>query len=112
MGKKLKIKWNSKGFEKILTCEKTKALCDNEAAIIRDRANVNYVASVAKRVADGDTSDIKLDDIVSGENGYEAKPARTVHAYGSLRAMSMVSGTDKMSRIAEAEDKALSRAVH
>lgn len=91
MGRQTKLEFVPKGFEEILCSEGARAACESAGSEIQARANAN------------------LND--SGSEGY-AMSSRTVTAYGSLRNMTFVYTTDKASIIAEAEDKALSRAVN
>ena len=91
MGKQMKLKFVPEGFEAILCSEGARAACEEAGGAIQARANAN------------------LNDADS--EGY-AMSSRTVTAYGSLRNMTFVYTTDKASIIAEAEDKALSKAVY
>ena len=89
MAKRVEIEFISEGFEQILTgagvqsvvSEKTNAIC-----AMANAANT--------RGGDGFESNVKL-----------------THAYRSTRYVGFVGTTDKASRIAESEDKALSGAV-
>ena len=89
MGTRTIIEFISEGFEAILCCDETLNLVREQADRIRDTANANNT-----RGGDGFDSD-----------------ARLGRAYGSQRALGFVYTTDEKSRIAESEDKALSRAV-
>jgi hypothetical protein len=90
MGKQMKLKFVPEGFEAILCSEGARAACEEAGGAIQARANANLNAD---------------------SEGY-AMSSRTVTAYGSLRNMTFVYTTDKASIIAEAEDKALSKAVY
>lgn len=89
MAQKMQIEWVHEGFEKILcapgTMQQVQAVTDK----IKARANANNTR---------------------GGNGFESG-TRLGKAFGSQRAMGFVYTTDRKSKIAEAEDKALSRAV-
>ena len=89
MAKQMEIEFFSEGFEEILTSGGTMGAVQSATERIRSRANANN-----KRGGLGFTSG-----------------TRTGRAYGSQRALGFVYTTDIQSRIAEAEDKALSRAV-
>ena len=87
---KMKIeKWVHEGFEAILCDPGTMSEVATATERIRARANANN-----RR----------------GGNGFESG-TRIGKAFGSQRAMGFVYTTDRRSRIAESEDKALSRAV-
>lgn len=86
---KMEIEWVHEGFEAILCESKTMAEVEKAANAIKARANANNQR---------------------GGNGFEAG-TRLGKAFGSRRAMGFVYTTDQKSRIAESEDKALSRAV-
>lgn len=90
MGKQMKLEFVPEGFEAILCSEGARAACEEAGGAIQARANANLNAD---------------------SEGY-AMSSRTVTAYGSLRSMTFVYTTDKASIIAEAEDKALSKAVY
>jgi len=90
MGKQMKLEFVPEGFEAILCSEGARAACEEAGGAIQARANAN----------------LNVDS-----EGY-AMSSRTVTAYGSLRNMTFVYTTDKASIIAEAEDKALSKAVY
>ena len=89
MAQKMKIEWVNKGFEEILCASGTMAQV--KAATDRIKANAN-----------GNNT--------RGGSGFESG-TRLGKAYGSQRAMGFVYTTDRQSRIAESEDKALSKAV-
>ena len=89
MGKRTEIKFISKGFEEVLTSPGTMGAVQSSAASIKSRANSNNVR---------------------GGKGFLAG-TRTGRAYGSNRALGFVYTSDYQSRVAEAEDKALSGAV-
>lgn len=89
MGKQMKLEFVPEGFKAILCSEGARAACEEAGGAIQARANANLNAE---------------------SEGY-AMSSRTVTAYGSLRNMTFVYTTDKASIIAEAEDKALSKAV-
>lgn len=90
MGKQVKIKFNSKAFEEILCCSGTAALCDQKGEEIQARANANNK---------------------HGGAGFGVV-SKTGKAYKSERHITVVHTTDHKSMVAEAEDKALSRAVY
>jgi len=90
MGRQMKLEFVPEGFEAILCSEGARAACEEAGGAIQARANANLNAD---------------------SEGY-AMSSRTVTAYGSLRNMTFVYTTDKASIIAEAEDKALSKAVY
>lgn len=83
-----RIEFNSAGFREILLSDGVKNLVTETANSIRDRANANNSR---------------------GGEGFEAH--EIVGGYGGGRWVGFVSTTDRESMIAEAEDKALSRAV-
>jgi len=89
MATRMTIQWDHDGFEQLLCCEGTMDLVQEQTERIRDSANINNLR---------------------GGNGFECA-TRLGRAYGSQRALGFVYTTDKESRIAESEDKALSRAV-
>lgn len=84
----MRIEFNSAGFREILLSDGVKTLVEETANGIRDRANSNNSR---------------------GGEGFESRSM--VGGYGGGRWIAFVSTTDKDSMIAEAEDKALSRAV-
>lgn len=86
-----RIKFISSGFEKILCSEGAKKVCEDVGADIQSRANGSL----------GEYSD---------SAGF-AMSSRIVKAYGSRRNMTFVYTTDGGSMRAEAENKALSKAV-
>lgn len=86
---KMTIKWNHAGFEAILCSPGVTSKVEEQAERICDRANANNTR---------------------GGEGF-AQGTRLGRAYGSQRALGFVYTTDKESRIAESEDKALSKAV-
>lgn len=88
MGKQTKIKFISQGFKEILCSEGVKNLVTEQTSIIQDRANANNSR---------------------GGDGFDAHV--WMGAYGGGRWVGSVTTTDFKSKIAEAEDKALSRAV-
>lgn len=87
--KKIEIVWNHEGFEKILCAPGTMSVVENVTNRIRRNANANN-----RRGGEGFHSGTRLG-----------------RAFGSQRAMGFVYTTDRQSRIAESEDKALSKAV-
>ena len=88
MGQQVKIKFISQGFKDILCSDGVKNMVTDTAANIQQKANAN------------------------NSRGGEGFSAETwMGAYGGGRWVASVSSTDRASRIAEAEDKALSRAV-
>lgn len=89
MAQRMTIEWNHAGFEALLCDEGTMALVQKQAERICNTANANNNR---------------------GGNGFESG-TRLGRAYGSQRALGFVYTTDEKSRIAESEDKALSRAV-
>lgn len=86
---KPKIEWIHPGFEEILCDPGTMSEIKAATARIESRANGNNR---------------------HGGSGFESG-TRLGRAFGSQRAMGFVYTTDIQSKIAEAEDKALSRAV-
>lgn len=107
------LKFISAGFEKILCSEGVHKACMEEAERVKERANANYIESFARMSAtqgpDGE-ADVSVKDILKNKIGYKVKD-KTGKAYGSKRAIVLVQSADRMAAIAEAEDKALSRAV-
>ena len=89
MAKKMPIEWNHAGFEQILCASGTMAQVRAATERIKARANGNNTR---------------------GGSGFESG-TRLGKAYGSQRAIGFVYTTDRKSRIAESEDKALSKAV-
>ena len=89
MAKKMVIEWNHEGFEALLCDSGTMALVQQQTDRICENANANNT---------------------HGGNGFESA-TRLGRAYGSQRALGFVYTTDEKSRIAESEDKAVSRAV-
>lgn len=87
--KKMKIEWIHEGFEEILC----------------DPGTMSSVKSATERIASKANGNNNR-----GGNGFESG-TRLGRAFGSQRAMGFVYTTDIQSKIAEAEDKALSRAV-
>lgn len=88
MGTQTKIKFNSQGFKEILCSDGVKNLVTEQTSIIQDRANANN-----RRGGDGFDAHVWMG------------------GYGGGRWVGSVTTTDRKSKIAEAEDKALSRAV-
>jgi len=88
MSSQMRIEFNSAGFREILLSDGVKTLVEETANGIRDRANANNTR---------------------GGEGFESHSM--VGGYGGGRWVAFVSTTDRDSMIAEAEDKALSRAV-
>jgi len=89
MAKELEIEFFSSGFAQILTSPGTMSAVQSATEAIRSRANSNNTR---------------------GGDGFHSG-TRIGTAYGAQRALGFVYTTDKESRIAEAEDKALSGAV-
>lgn len=89
MAVKLEIEWNHDGFERVLCSEGTMSAVKQQAERIRAAANANNTR---------------------GGEGFKSS-TRTGRAYGSQRALGFVYTTDEKSRVAESEDKALSKAV-
>ena len=89
MARKYTIEWNHEGFEAILCSEGTRTVVQQHAERICNAANANNTR---------------------GGAGFRSA-TRLGRAYGSQRALGFVYTTDEKSRIAESEDKALSRAV-
>lgn len=89
MAQQTRIKFIKEGFEAILCSDGARAACESAGASIMATANGNNTR---------------------GGEGFRMS-SRTVKAYGSMRNMTFVYTTDRKSMIAEAEDKALSRAV-
>ena len=88
MGQQIKIKFISSGFKEILCSGEVHDLVSQSAEQIQSRANANNT-----RGGDGFSADTWLGN------------------YGGGRWVSTVSAMDRQARIAESEDKALSRAV-
>lgn len=88
MGQQIKIKFISKGFKEILCSGGVKSLVEEHTANIQGNANANNMR---------------------GGEGFGAKV--WMGNYGGGRWVGSVMTTDKKSMIAEAEDKALSKAV-
>ena len=89
MAQRMVIEWNHEGFEALLCDAGTMELVREQTERICDNANANNTR---------------------GGNGFESA-TRVGRAYGSQRALGFVYTTDQQSRIAESEDKALSRAL-
>ena len=89
MATRMTIQWNHEGFEALLCDEGTMALVREQTERICENANANNNR---------------------GGEGFDCA-TRQGRAYGSQRALGFVYTTDERSRIAESEDKALSRAV-
>ena len=89
MAQRMTIQFIGEGFEALLCDAGTMALVQEQTERICDFANTNNIR---------------------GGNGFECA-TRLGKAYGSQRALGFVYTTDEASRIAESEDKALSRAV-
>lgn len=89
MAKQMEIQWVHEGFEAILCDPGVMSEVKAVTAKIAGRANANN-----RRGGYGFNSGTRLG-----------------HAFGSQRAMGFVYTTDRKSRVAESEDKALSRAV-
>lgn len=89
MAQRMVIEWNHAGFEALLCDSGTMALVKEQTERICDNANANNER---------------------GGNGFESA-TRLGRAYGSQRALGFVYTTDNKSRLAESEDKALSKAV-
>lgn len=88
MGKQIKIKFISQGFKEILCSEGVKNLVTSATSDIQGKANANNTR---------------------GGEGFDAHV--WMGSFGGGRWVGSVSTTDRKSQIAEAEDKALSRAV-
>ena len=88
MGQQIKIKFISSGFKEILCSGEVHDLVSQAAERIQSRANANNT-----RGGDGFSADTWMG------------------GYGGGRWVATVSATDRAARIAESEDKALSRAV-
>ena len=89
MANEIEIEFISAGFEQILTSGGVMSAVQEATNGIYQRANANNT---------------------HGGDGFHSA-TRIGRAYGSQRALGFVYTTDKESRIAEAEDKALSGAV-
>lgn len=89
MANKITIEWVHEGFEAILCDVGIQAKVAEVTNNICDRANANNSR---------------------GGTGF-ASGTKVGRAFGSQRALGLVYTTDRNSRIAEAEDKALSKAV-
>lgn len=89
MAKQFEMEWNHEGFEAILQAPGTASAIESAMRNIQKRANSNNHR---------------------GGKGFHAGK-RIARAYGSNRWLGFVYTSDLNSRIAESEDKALSRAV-
>ncbi|MBQ9252628.1 MAG: hypothetical protein IJ188_08330 [Clostridia bacterium] len=89
MAKKTEITWVHEGF----------------SAILCDKGTMGAVKSATEKIQASANANNRR-----GGEGFGAG-TRIANAFGSKRAMGFVYTTDIKSRIAEAEDKALSRAV-
>ena len=89
MPKQIEIEFFSEGFEQILTSPGTMSAVESATNEIWARANANNA---------------------HGGTGFHSG-TRIGKAYGSQRALGFVYTTDRKSQLAEAEDKALSKAV-
>ena len=88
MAEQVRLKWNKGGFRQILLSDGCHQVVQEVTEEIQMRANDN------------------------NERGGEGFRANTqVGGYGGGRWIGFVSSTDKASKIAESEDKALTRAV-
>ena len=90
MSAKVKIEFNSKGFEQILTSEGAGAVCEQQAEAIKERADAGLSSDNSPGYATG---------------------GKIVTAYGSRRWMYFVHTTDAATMYAEAENQVLSKAV-
>lgn len=88
MGTQTRIKFISQGFKEILCSNGVQNLVTEQTSIIQNRANANNT-----RGGDGFSANVWMG------------------AYGGGRWVGSVTTTDRKSKVAEAEDKALSRAV-
>lgn len=88
MAKQIRLEFNSDGFKQILKSDGVKELVKEQTDTIKDRANGNI---------DGESEGFSSEVIYGG--------------YGGGRWVGFVNTTDAASQRAEAEDKALSRAV-
>lgn len=88
MGKQIRLEFISNGFRQILKSDGVKGLVQKQTDTIKDRANANL-----NEDSEGFSSDV----IYGG--------------FGGGRWVGFVGTTDAASQRAEAEDKALSRAV-
>lgn len=88
--KQTRLTFISEGFQQILSSDGAREVCEQAGSIIQARANAN------------------LND--ENSEGYFMS-SRNVYAYKSRRNMTFVHTTDHASMVAEAKDKALSRAV-
>lgn len=89
MANKVEIEFISAGFEQILTSSGVQSMVTEQTNAICARANAANVR---------------------GGEGFQAN-VKLTHAYRSNRYVGFVGTTDRASRIAESEDKALSGAV-
>lgn len=90
MSNKVKIEFNSKGFERILTSEGARAVCEQQAEAIKERADAGLASDNSPGYATG---------------------GKIVTAYRSKRWMYFVHTTDAATMYAEAENQVLSKAV-
>lgn len=88
MAEQIKIEFNSDGFKQILKSDGVKSLVQGQTDTIRDKANASI-----------------------GEDSEGFRSETMYGGYGGGRWVGFVSTTDEASQRAEAEDKALSRAV-
>lgn len=86
MAEQVRLKWNPDGFRQILLSQGCHNVVQQTADNICDKANANY-----------------------GGDGFQT--STMVGGYGGGRWIGFVSSSDKASKIAESEDKALSRAL-
>jgi len=86
MAEQVRLKWNPDGFRQILLSQGCHDVVQQTADDICDKANANY-----------------------GGDGFQT--STMVGGYGGGRWIGFVSSSDKASKIAESEDKALSRAL-
>jgi len=92
MAKQIRIEFNSEGFREILTGAGVQSAVSEATKKIQAQANANAAG-----------------DLAEGSDGFSAKT--WLGGFGGGRWVGSVSTTDHSTMVAEAENKALSRAV-
>jgi len=92
MAKQIRIEFNSEGFREILTGAGVQSAVSEATQKIQAQANANAAG-----------------DLAEGSDGFSAKT--WLGGFGGGRWVGSVSTTDHSTMVAEAENKALSRAV-
>ena len=93
MAKQIRIEFNSEGFREILTGAGVQSAVSEATQKIQAQANANAAG-----------------DLAEGSDGFSAKT--WLGGFGGGRWVGSVSTTDHSTMVAEAENKALSRAVN